>query len=226
MQTQLRLGNDIVDCSLRGAKDKYQEQRFLQRVFTYSEQQAIQKSLNPNKLLWLLWAAKEAAYKACQKEQLNLVFSHRSFAVTAESVLKLQQAALVDEMGYGIIEAGSRLLEFQWQCLSPAALHVTAALSDQSIVWGDILMKTSYQLELNPDKYQQQSYQTRQLLYDLLSEHAAQGVYELCRPEIIKNGIKRKGPPVLFINNAAHPQIDVSLSHDGGWLSCVYYKNS
>ncbi|MBN2439510.1 MAG: 4-phosphopantetheinyl transferase family protein [Deltaproteobacteria bacterium] len=61
------VGNDIVDLAAPGNPGKSMDGRFLGRVFTTEERALIAGSSRPDALLWALWAAKEAAYKAVSR---------------------------------------------------------------------------------------------------------------------------------------------------------------
>ncbi|MDR6301602.1 4'-phosphopantetheinyl transferase family protein [Mesonia maritima] len=63
------IGNDVVNLSLAKQESNWQRPRFLQKIFTKREQQQINKSSEPEKLVWLFWSMKEAAYKASQRLQ-------------------------------------------------------------------------------------------------------------------------------------------------------------
>ena len=58
------VGNDVVDLKEPENRGKSGDGRFLDRVFTVPEQEMIAGARSPDTLLWSLWAAKEAAYKA------------------------------------------------------------------------------------------------------------------------------------------------------------------
>lgn len=58
------VGNDVVDLGEPENQGKSGDGRFLARVFTDQEQEMIALAARPDTLLWSLWAAKEAAYKA------------------------------------------------------------------------------------------------------------------------------------------------------------------
>jgi hypothetical protein len=58
------VGNDVVDLQEPGNRGKSRDERFLARVFTTDERELITRAAAPDTLLWVLWAAKEAAYKA------------------------------------------------------------------------------------------------------------------------------------------------------------------
>ncbi len=75
------IGNDIVDLNLDGVLDKYSNKRFLNRVLAHIEKEYLEKSLNPGLLLWFLWTAKEAGFKALKKLNPDTVFAHKEFLV-------------------------------------------------------------------------------------------------------------------------------------------------
>ena len=58
------VGNDVVDLKDPENIGKNRDDRFLCRVFTAGERELIASVPSPDTLLWSLWAAKEAAYKA------------------------------------------------------------------------------------------------------------------------------------------------------------------
>ncbi len=58
------VGNDVVDLKEPDNRGKSRDARFLARVFTADERGVIARAAAPDTLLWALWAAKEAAYKA------------------------------------------------------------------------------------------------------------------------------------------------------------------
>ena len=58
------VGNDVVDLKESDNRGKSGDDRFLGRVFTVEERELIAQAAAPDTLLWALWAAKEAAYKA------------------------------------------------------------------------------------------------------------------------------------------------------------------
>lgn len=75
------VGNDIVDLTDSASKKKSRNTRFLNRVFTPDEKSVILSSAFPDLLLWALWAAKEAAYKAISKEFPDIPSIPRLFPV-------------------------------------------------------------------------------------------------------------------------------------------------
>ena len=75
------LGDDVVDLADRETATGAPHPRFDDRVFTASEREAIARSPDANQLRWILWAAKESAYKAARKLGSRVVFSPRRFEV-------------------------------------------------------------------------------------------------------------------------------------------------
>jgi hypothetical protein len=62
------VGNDVVDLAAPGNIGKSSDARFCGRVFTAEERDWIAGAACPDALLWAIWAAKEAAYKAVSRD--------------------------------------------------------------------------------------------------------------------------------------------------------------
>ena len=91
----MRLGNDIVDISAAMG----QHPRFAQRILSEEEYQRIKA--DDESLLWVYWAAKEAAYKAvCQRGRI--AFSPSAWEVSAE----LSRVRFADETLFLRVERG------------------------------------------------------------------------------------------------------------------------
>jgi len=61
------IGNDIVDFNKAALQSNWQRKGFLEKLFSENEQSLILNSQFPERRLWLLWAMKEATYKAHQR---------------------------------------------------------------------------------------------------------------------------------------------------------------
>lgn len=57
------IGNDLVDLEQAAIESNWQRKGYLAKIYTASEQQMINESVNPDHMVWLLWSMKEAAYK-------------------------------------------------------------------------------------------------------------------------------------------------------------------
>ena len=77
------VGNDVVDLEDPAIAQTHLRERFVARVCCQSEQALMAASSEPKVLLWSLFAAKEAAFKAISKQH-PLVFAHRLFVVSAD----------------------------------------------------------------------------------------------------------------------------------------------
>jgi len=69
----ISIGNDIVD--LRRPEPALHN-RFIERVFARSEREVVESSIT---MIWLFWAAKEAAYKVVKRLRPETVFSPSLF---------------------------------------------------------------------------------------------------------------------------------------------------
>ncbi len=78
------IGNDLVDLCAREASGKSGDARFVRRVFTAREAELIAGAANPDRALWTLWAAKEAAYKVARKLRPDAIFAHSRYEVTVD----------------------------------------------------------------------------------------------------------------------------------------------
>jgi phosphopantetheinyl transferase (holo-ACP synthase) len=77
------LGNDVVALAAPRCRGKAKDSRFLSRILSPEEQEAVLASPNPDLALWLHWAGKEAAFKSATKARgAPPVFEHRAFKVT------------------------------------------------------------------------------------------------------------------------------------------------
>ncbi len=78
-----QVGNDVVDLEDPAIAHTHLRERFVARVCCESERVMVARAGDPKGVLWSLFAAKEAAFKAISK-QGPLVFAHRRFVVTED----------------------------------------------------------------------------------------------------------------------------------------------
>lgn len=72
-------GNDVVDLDDEETRASTLHPRFDERVFEAAELASLRASSDPHRLRWLLWAAKESAYKLLRRTLPDLPFSPRRF---------------------------------------------------------------------------------------------------------------------------------------------------
>lgn len=72
------IGNDIVDLDLAKVQSNWRRKGYLDKIFTPAEQTLIETADSPDKMVWVLWSMKEAAYKIHNRKT-----GIRNFAPTA-----------------------------------------------------------------------------------------------------------------------------------------------
>lgn len=129
------LGNDIVALTAPRCRGKADDPRFLDRVFSSEEREAIAASVAPESSLWLHWAGKEAIYKSATK-MLGAppVFHHDRFQISfsGDPIPNRKTSAMI--LGTGSYEA----LSFRIQAdLQPDYIHALA--------WASFLGREGYE---------------------------------------------------------------------------------
>ena len=230
----LHVGNDIVDLNEPEAIGKFQDKRFINRVFCSSEQHIISAAALPDRALWTLWAAKESAYKIYAKRTSNPAFAHRKFICRPPSVgdiSSMKQASLKVDC------PGDLSVEIQVK-LSDSCIHARGSVGgdekpvphwmlhgieriDQRVaksMTGEALAQQFSAAERNSIKTPQ-SAQVRMALKQALAVHQK---IDAAQIQIIRPGLKGKlQPPYLLVDDQAS-LIDISLSHHGQWVAwCV-----
>lgn len=79
-----RVGNDVVDLGDARTATAHLRPRFVARVCSQAERARVEVAARPRVLLWSLFAAKEAAFKAVSKRQPDIVFAHGRFEVAED----------------------------------------------------------------------------------------------------------------------------------------------
>lgn len=227
----LKLGNDIVDLSVSRTNLKHLEKnftRFLGRVFTKKEQDSILTAHYMPKILWAIWAAKEAAYKALKKQFPSLIFSHKLFEVTQDTLLELSELTEGKEIT-GILLYNKQLANIKWQ-YNTNFIHCIAVLTNKIFNnWQSIHYNITENLdpidittikqhftdrELN-SIYSEQSLNTRFYAKQFLKSHNVDEKVEIIR---INNS-----PPTLFLGRKKLNH-EISISHDGKFMAVCFCK--
>ncbi len=81
------IGNDVVDLRHPSTQPGARHVRFDARVFSRAEREALASSGAPDRLRWMYWAAKEAAYKVHKKLDASVIWSPRRFEVLLDANL-------------------------------------------------------------------------------------------------------------------------------------------
>ena len=82
------VGNDVVDLADAEAHPDARHPRFDERVFAPCERRRIENAEPDGRLRWILWAAKESAYKVAKQRNPASVFSPARFIVELDAGLR------------------------------------------------------------------------------------------------------------------------------------------
>lgn len=189
------IGNDVVDLGDRPATTPRHRERFIQRVCSQSEQALLAREGASDRLLYSLFAAKEAAFKVVCKLGPVPVFAHRKFVVSDDlkSVTWGQWTLQLD------LDVDGERVHAVASTFFPAPKGTVARLlpgADESAA-------------------------ARALLKGMVSKTFGCPVSRL---DVVRAPDPKRwdglGPPKVLLGGAPLP-LDVSLSHDGGFVACA-----
>ncbi len=207
----MHLGNDIVDLKTVHARGKAGDVRFITRVFSSAEQEAIRRSAHPDALLWTFWAAKEAAYKAVRKAAPGVSSAPRRYRVTID-LQKWPDAAS------GIVKTpgGTALIRIFYR---QDWVHCIAS-AGASPDFSDIISGLK---QIAPGKGPvsvQESAAARKVAGARIASFLGVNPDDI---RILRETDSRgQCPPVVHIKNKRAP-IDISLSHDGRFAAYAFW---
>lgn len=188
------VGNDVVDLDDPAVAGSHLRARFVARVCSEAERAQLAASRDPKRLLWCLFAAKEAAFKVVSKLGVAgggaPVFAHRRFEVAGD----------LRSVRYGALEL---------------TLRVTARGSCvEAVAWlGDVEPSASVaELKLDASP----STAARALLLESLGGEGLE-VVRAPRP----GSWDGFAPPVVC-RRGVPLGVDVSLSHDGRYVAFAW----
>ncbi len=234
------VGIDIVDLHSPRSVGKGEDERFLERVFTPAEAAAIRASTTPDRMLWCLWGAKEAAFKIASKVlDPPPVFTHCKFRVLSPGV------TLGSDVNEGWLEYEKLLIPFQCAKSKAGAQHVVAwwppTTAPEPLRWDSRdppppppkgLLLGVFEIPQEPDeadreiilrerftgREQEAVYAWPSAAVRLEARQAASQALTIPEKslEIIpaREGPPGRTPPTLLINREESAG-DISLSHDG-----------
>lgn len=190
---ELRVGNDVVYRRDPHIAAHHLKRRFVDRVCSAGEAERVRASREPGLLLWSLWAAKEAAYKAVVKLRPGTPFAHRRFVV-AESLASVRYEDLQLSLELETNE--------EW-------VHAVACTGETAVLSSVERMEDGADQKGAVRALARREVAAR---FDLPRERL-----EIVRPP---NAESRPGPPQLLIDGRA-AGVDISLSHDGPFVACA-----
>lgn len=208
MNTLPGVGNDVVDLKDPENIGKSRDDRFLCRVFTAGERELIASVPSPDTLLWSLWAAKEAAYKAVSSADPAVCSIPRRYRVVLEAEDATRK--IVRLAGKVITPRGELVLEVT---VSADWVHALAAGAEEAL---KRLCQRVKRLEggkgaVNPSAFVRGA---------LLREIARRLDCPVGDLSVVKNPDGLGAPRVLFRGELL--AAEVSLSHDGRFAAFAF----
>jgi phosphopantetheine--protein transferase-like protein len=202
------VGNDVVDLKDPENIGKSRDDRFLGRVFTAGERELIASAQSPDTLLWSLWAAKEAAYKAVSSGDPAVCSIPRRYRVVLDEEDATRK--IVRLAGKVITPRGELVLKV---AVSADWVHALAAGAEEAL---KRLCRRVKRLEggkgaENPSAFVRGA---------LLREIARRLDCPVGDLSVIKNQDGLGAPRVLFRGDLL--AAEVSLSHDGRFAAFAF----
>ena len=201
------VGNDLIDLKDSENIGKSGDERFLGRVFTVAERESIARASSPDTLLWSLWAAKEAAYKAVSRADPAICSIPRRYPVFLEPEGAARKSGWTGKV---ITPRGEVACEV---AVSAEWVHALAAGSEDALhrIFRRVRRLSSGNGAGDPSAFVQGA-----LLREIAS-HLDCFVGDL---SVVKNQDGLGAPRVLFRGDLLAAEI--SLSHDGRYAAFAF----
>lgn len=75
------IGNDVIDLELAAVENNWRRRGYLDKLFSPAEQQLIGQATDQDRMVWLLWSAKEAAYKIIHRDNRQRIYAPLKYEV-------------------------------------------------------------------------------------------------------------------------------------------------
>lgn len=186
------IGNDIVDLQFAKMTSRWQEQRFLDKMFTTAEQEFINSQTNSFNALWRLWSMKESAYKIIIRDTALIKFNPLAYNC-------LVHDAQLGWVHYEKCKIDTRTFNSQ-DYIYTTACHNTKYISEV--------------IKLNNTDLRMQQSAVRDKLKSIFAS------IEKCAVEIIEIKKDTLGIPQLFKDGILQKH-SVSMTHHGFFGACA-----
>jgi hypothetical protein len=213
------IGNDVVDLTSPANLQKSTDLRFLRKILTATEIDAVADSGRPDAALWSFWACKEAAYKVFIKQTGDAAFLPRRWSVCLERPLPGENRAGTPGgiapagwTGKAVVTAEERRVFCR---LFVTATHVHSWAADDTGALERAVARVA-----GLPAGQDASVAVRTCLVQTLADFFREdpSLFAVARPAR-EDG--RPGPPVLLLRGVA-TGLEISLSHDGRFIACAF----
>jgi len=180
------IGIDIIDIAETKKTTNWQRPRFLEKLFTITEQKLIHDATDSFIMVWRLWSMKEAAYKLYTQTHAERFYNPKQFKC--------------DINGFNF-----KVTYKAFQCFVTTKITKAFILSEASLVEKEMSSKF---IKLASEDYKIQSKTTKHTLISLISNHFNLVESQL---KILKS---KFGIPSIYYNSEKL-NIGISLSHHG-----------
>ena len=79
------IGNDVIDILQSRKESNWQRKGFIEKIYTVDEQLLISNAADPERMLWMLWSMKEAAYKVYNRQTKKREFNPKKLVCSLAS---------------------------------------------------------------------------------------------------------------------------------------------
>ncbi|WP_343743850.1 4'-phosphopantetheinyl transferase superfamily protein [Chitinophaga sp.] len=131
------IGNDVVDLQLAAVESNWRRRGYLDKLFSPAEQQLIAQAVDQHRMVWLLWSAKEAAYKIIHRDTRERTYAPLKYEVRLSGA------------DTGFIQYADRVFPFR-TVVSGSCLHTVAVASGSW--WPRVVYRLQPAVELLKDK--------------------------------------------------------------------------
>ena len=202
------VGNDVVDLKDPDNIGKGRDGRFIGRVFTAGERELIASAPSHDTLLWSLWAAKEAAYKAVSRGDPAACSIPNQYRVALDPEAATRKPGRLT--GKVITPRGELFLDV---AVSEEWVHALAAGTEEDL---QRLFRRVKRLETGKGAADPSAF-VRGVLLREIARRLDCPVGDLA---VVKNQDGLGAPRILFHGNLL--AAEVSLSHDGRFAAFAF----
>ncbi|MEL7220728.1 MAG: 4'-phosphopantetheinyl transferase superfamily protein [Bacteroidota bacterium] len=198
------IGNDIVDLAYARQMSNWQRPRFLDKVFSATEQHMIKEAEDPERWVWLLWSIKESVYKLIHRNMQRSFFAPKRIECVAVT------PTITNEAVKFVVHYEDQTYFGESQ-LDQAYLHSIAYAANKNPDYS----AASFSLE-QCDYTHQQAFIRR----ELLRQYAKTEDLAVERLSIQKN---ISGIPAIYLGGVQQDTV-LSISHHGYFAAYAFIK--
>ncbi len=184
----------------------------MRRVFTPDERERITHARYPDAMLWSLWAAKEAAYKAVSKSTPGVSSAPGLYGVSYDSAMEEMISGAVSTP-CGAVVITSFVNRDYIHCIGVAESPVGI----RNVAWGVEQITTEGMLTADYESLRVREAAKKRLATYLHVEPTEIDVWRFPA----SSGL---GPPLVYCRGS-RAEIDITLSHDGRFVAYAFVRH-